>query len=115
MPDRPQRLVNKGGAMVPPDPPAPTPAPPREQAPRHRGFDMGNTLMQGPPGNPVEDFLKMAATLGIAAPMSVVESLMDQYKPQYAQKDINLPNESGHIDPRIAGEPDVTRPKKRGH
>lgn len=96
-------LVNRDGRMVRPEP-TPMPASPSHvQVPRTGGRDMARQFGHAQPGDtPIDALLKGLLTMGVAAPRTIYDTLMDRYKPIMKAQDVNLPADPGSsYDPRL--------------
>lgn len=100
--EMPERLVNKNGKLVPEERPLPSTNPPYKQVERHRGKDITNALASGyNQDSTVGQLFRGAGLLGVGAPMSILDYLLDMYQPKYEHQDVVLPNQSGKYDPRL--------------
>lgn len=62
---------------------------------------MINTLMAGKPSDPLDGLFRGAASLGVGAPISLIETLMDQYMPKTKPVDVQLPGDHGITPDRL--------------
>lgn len=96
-----RELILRAGKLVPKQNEPIKSGPSSEVAPRHRGFDMALALGPKAGDGTINTVMKGLGILGGAMPISVIEKLLDMYQPVRRGLDVELPNESGKVDPRL--------------